>query len=220
MNGSRLAGVVGCLPVPSAISVGGAKGAFHRRAQHRRIDALAALEMQKKKLRRLGNGARLRTSARTSFGQPRQGRRDVPQSANSAQQKMRRDTTSGPELLSLLFPGTAVTRFDAAHIDDHLDSSIKPSVALMNPPFSARRGLRQARYHHRDAADRNRSIARRGSNGISVASRRSVGRCHAAWLGHGVCSRNRRCARRPCKKLVENERRAVQFDQDGEWQTT
>jgi predicted RNA methylase len=41
------------------------------------------------------------------------------------------------ELLSLLFPGTAVTRFDAAHIDDHLDSSIKPSVVLMNPPFSA-----------------------------------------------------------------------------------
>src|SRR5450631_3289937 len=40
------------------------------------------------------------------------------------------------ELLSLLFPGTAVTRFDAAQIDDHLDSSIKPSVVLMNPPFS------------------------------------------------------------------------------------
>jgi len=39
-------------------------------------------------------------------------------------------------LLSLLFPGIAVTRFDAAHIDDHLDSSIKPSVVLMNPPFS------------------------------------------------------------------------------------
>ena len=41
------------------------------------------------------------------------------------------------ELLSLLFPGIAVTRFDAAHIDDHLDTSIKPSVVLMNPPFSA-----------------------------------------------------------------------------------
>jgi predicted RNA methylase len=44
---------------------------------------------------------------------------------------------SRAELLSLLFPGTAVTRFDAAHIDDHLDSSITPSVVLMNPPFSA-----------------------------------------------------------------------------------
>jgi predicted RNA methylase len=41
------------------------------------------------------------------------------------------------ELLSLLFPCVAVTRFDAAHIDDHLDIAIKPSVVLMNPPFSA-----------------------------------------------------------------------------------
>ena len=40
-------------------------------------------------------------------------------------------------LLSLLFPGIAVTRFDAAHIDDHLDTGIAPSVVLMNPPFSA-----------------------------------------------------------------------------------
>jgi predicted RNA methylase len=40
------------------------------------------------------------------------------------------------ELLSFLFPGIAVTRFDAAQIDDHLDSSIKPGVVLMNPPFS------------------------------------------------------------------------------------
>jgi predicted RNA methylase len=41
------------------------------------------------------------------------------------------------ELLSLLFRGTAVTRFDAAHIDDHLGTGIVPSVVLMNPPFSA-----------------------------------------------------------------------------------
>lgn len=40
-------------------------------------------------------------------------------------------------LLSLLFPGTAVSRLDAAHIDDHLDTGITPSVVLMNPPFSA-----------------------------------------------------------------------------------
>src|SRR6202051_3655143 len=40
------------------------------------------------------------------------------------------------EVLSLLFPGIAVTRFDAAHIDDHLDTGITPSVVLMNPPFS------------------------------------------------------------------------------------
>jgi predicted RNA methylase len=40
-------------------------------------------------------------------------------------------------LLSLLFPGIPVTRFDAAHIDDHLDAGSTPSVVLMNPPFSA-----------------------------------------------------------------------------------
>ncbi len=41
------------------------------------------------------------------------------------------------DLLSHLFPGTAVTRYDAAHINDHLDAGIVPSVVLMNPPFSA-----------------------------------------------------------------------------------
>jgi predicted RNA methylase len=45
------------------------------------------------------------------------------------------DTRAG--LLSLLFPAVPVTRFDAAHIDDHLDAGITPSVVLMNPPFSA-----------------------------------------------------------------------------------
>ncbi|QPF83979.1 strawberry notch family protein [Bradyrhizobium genosp. L] len=41
------------------------------------------------------------------------------------------------ELLSHLFAGSAVTRFDGAHIDDHLDADARPSVVLMNPPFSA-----------------------------------------------------------------------------------
>ena len=40
-------------------------------------------------------------------------------------------------LLSHLFPGVAVTRFDAAQIDDYLDAGVTPSVVLMNPPFSA-----------------------------------------------------------------------------------
>ena len=35
------------------------------------------------------------------------------------------------------FPASATTRFDAAHINDHLDAGIVPSVVLMNPPFSA-----------------------------------------------------------------------------------
>ena len=40
-------------------------------------------------------------------------------------------------LLGHLFPGIAVTRFDAAHIHDHLDAGVAPTVVLMNPPFSA-----------------------------------------------------------------------------------
>ena len=40
-------------------------------------------------------------------------------------------------ILSRLLPEISVTRFDAAHIDDHLDAVIRPSVVLMNPPFSA-----------------------------------------------------------------------------------
>jgi predicted RNA methylase len=39
-------------------------------------------------------------------------------------------------LLDCLFPGVAVTRRDAAHIHDHLDAAIRPTVVLMNPPFS------------------------------------------------------------------------------------
>ncbi len=41
------------------------------------------------------------------------------------------------ELLGRLFPDVAVSRHDAAHIHDHLDAAIRPSVVLMNPPFSA-----------------------------------------------------------------------------------
>ncbi|WP_439364216.1 strawberry notch-like NTP hydrolase domain-containing protein [Bradyrhizobium sp. DASA03005] len=40
-------------------------------------------------------------------------------------------------LLDHLFANVEVTRFDAAQIDDHLDANVVPSVALMNPPFSA-----------------------------------------------------------------------------------
>ncbi len=40
-------------------------------------------------------------------------------------------------LLRQLFPSAATTRYDAAHIHDHLDDAVRPSVVLMNPPFSA-----------------------------------------------------------------------------------
>ncbi|MDF2113970.1 strawberry notch family protein [Roseiarcaceae bacterium H3SJ34-1] len=45
------------------------------------------------------------------------------------------------DLLSFLFPALAVTRFDAAQVDDHLDRAAVPSVVLMNPPFSAMAGV-------------------------------------------------------------------------------
>lgn len=40
------------------------------------------------------------------------------------------------DCLASLFPAFAVTRFDAAQIDDHLAADAVPSVVLMNPPFS------------------------------------------------------------------------------------
>ncbi len=40
-------------------------------------------------------------------------------------------------LLAALFRPVPVTRHDAAHIHDHLDAAVRPTVVLMNPPFSA-----------------------------------------------------------------------------------
>ena len=45
------------------------------------------------------------------------------------------DTRAG--LLGRLFRNVAVTRHNAEQIHDHLDAGIRPSVVLMNPPFSA-----------------------------------------------------------------------------------
>jgi predicted RNA methylase len=39
-------------------------------------------------------------------------------------------------LLNQLFRDVSTTRHDAAHIHDHLDGALRPSVVLMNPPFS------------------------------------------------------------------------------------
>jgi predicted RNA methylase len=39
-------------------------------------------------------------------------------------------------LLERLFPAAPVTRYDAAHIHDHLDAAVRPTIVLMNPPFS------------------------------------------------------------------------------------
>ncbi|MDX2264788.1 MAG: strawberry notch family protein [Hyphomicrobiales bacterium] len=39
-------------------------------------------------------------------------------------------------VLSAAFPGVSVTRHNGEHIHDHLEPSIRPTVMLMNPPFS------------------------------------------------------------------------------------
>ncbi|NLS07470.1 methylase [Rhizobium sp. P32RR-XVIII] len=40
-------------------------------------------------------------------------------------------------LLEQIFPGVPTSQHDAAHIDDYLERPIRPTVVLMNPPFSA-----------------------------------------------------------------------------------
>uniref|UniRef100_UPI0035695551 strawberry notch-like NTP hydrolase domain-containing protein n=1 Tax=Sphingomonas sp. TaxID=28214 RepID=UPI0035695551 len=56
------------------------------------------------------------------------------------------------ELLARLFPGIDVARHDAANIDDYLPLAIRPTVVLMNPPFSAvahvGRAMRDAALRH------------------------------------------------------------------------
>jgi predicted RNA methylase len=60
------------------------------------------------------------------------------------------------ELLALLFPEAAVSRHDAASIDDYLPPRIQPTVVLMNPPFSAvahvDRTMRDAAMRHIQSA--------------------------------------------------------------------
>ena len=84
-------------------------------------------------------------------------------------------------LLSHLFPGVGVTRFDAARVDDHLGSGIVPSVVLMNPPFSALANVDRRRL---DAAFRHVSsaLARLAEGGRLVAiTGASCAPDHPAW---------------------------------------
>ena len=77
------------------------------------------------------------------------------------------------DLLAALFPAVAVTRFNAAQIDDHLAPGAVPSVALMNPPFSAMANVSgrvaDAAYRHVASvlarlADGGRLVAITGAN--------------------------------------------------------
>ena len=56
------------------------------------------------------------------------------------------------DLLDRLFPSQTVTRYDAAQIDDRLPATIRPTIVLMNPPFSVAAGVegrvRDAAFQH------------------------------------------------------------------------
>ncbi|SFD21586.1 C-terminal domain on Strawberry notch homologue [Bosea sp. CRIB-10] len=77
------------------------------------------------------------------------------------------------DLLAALFPAVAVTRFDAAQINDHLAPGATPSVVLMNPPFSVMANVSgrvaDAAYRHVASAlarlaDGGRLVAITGAN--------------------------------------------------------
>ncbi|HVH48375.1 MAG TPA: strawberry notch family protein [Sphingomicrobium sp.] len=77
------------------------------------------------------------------------------------------------DLLDLLFAPSAVTRHDAASIDDRLAPAVRPTVILMNPPFSAvakvERTMRDAALRHIGSAlsrlqDGGRLVAIVGAN--------------------------------------------------------
>jgi predicted RNA methylase len=55
-------------------------------------------------------------------------------------------------LLDGLFPATPVTRHDAARIHDHLDTAVRPTVVLMNPPFSVAAHVADAALRHISSA--------------------------------------------------------------------
>ena len=77
------------------------------------------------------------------------------------------------DLLAALFPAIAVSRFDAAQIDDHLPPTHAPAVVIMNPPFSAMAHvsgrMADAAYRHVTSAlarlaDGGRLVAITGAN--------------------------------------------------------
>ena len=105
-------------------------------------------------------------------------------------------------LLGHLFPDVGVTRFDAAHIDDHLDPGVTPTVVLMNPPFSALANVDRRRT---DAALRHVSsaLARLADGGRLVAiTQASLAPDSPAWREDFV-----RLQERGTRRLLGSDRR-------------
>ena len=75
------------------------------------------------------------------------------------------DTRAG--MLEALFTGKAVTRHDAASIDDRLDACVRPTVVLMNPPFSASPHVR-GRFRDATARHVRSALARLADDGRLV----------------------------------------------------
>ena len=71
-------------------------------------------------------------------------------------------------LLRALFPKVSVTRHDGAQIHDRLDARFRPTVILMNPPFSAS-PLIEGRYPNATFEHIRSALARLESNGRLVA---------------------------------------------------
>ena len=89
------------------------------------------------------------------------------------------DTRAG--LLARLFRDAAVSRHNAEQIDDRLDPAIRPSVVLMNPPFSASPHV-EGRFAEAAIRHLSSALARLAEGGRLVAiTGRNVGPDQPAW---------------------------------------
>jgi predicted RNA methylase len=89
------------------------------------------------------------------------------------------DTRAG--LLERLFRGIAVTRHNAEQIHDRLDPAIRPSVVLMNPPFSASPHI-EGRFAEAAIRHLSSALARLADGGRLVAiTGRNAGPDQPAW---------------------------------------
>ena len=104
-------------------------------------------------------------------------------------------------LLKRLFPGIGVTRFDAAQIDDHLDANVRPSVVLMNPPFSA---LAQPVQCREAVARRDRLIEKLACLAPVHGALDQIVQRFGADMVAEVTGRSRRVVRRGDRLCVEN----------------
>jgi predicted RNA methylase len=84
-------------------------------------------------------------------------------------------------LLGRLFRDVAVSRHNAEQIHDHLDAAFRPSVVLMNPPFSASQHV-DGRFAEAAMRHLASALARLAEGGRLVAiTRHNVGPDQPAW---------------------------------------